>query len=151
MRITIQGETIEQHFGLRGIAVMTLERYTSAVLQTTLDPPKGGCARLSQAQCGFREQRLSRSGASAWRRCRLSAAKYVSLLATCRQLTPSLAIGCQAYKSYVFEHKQFVEFFRAATPVDELGALNIGSRPSRRKKVRAKLHRCVLPHRANLR
>ena len=40
MRVTIQGEVIEQHFGLRGIAVWTMERYASATLQTTLEPPK---------------------------------------------------------------------------------------------------------------
>ena len=36
MRVTIQGETVEQHFGLRRIAVATLERYTGAVLQVNL-------------------------------------------------------------------------------------------------------------------
>lgn len=39
MRITIQGETAWQHFGLEKIAILTLARYTSAVLETTLNPP----------------------------------------------------------------------------------------------------------------
>ena len=33
----------------------------------------------------------------------------------------------------VYEHPRFVEYFRAATPEPELGALNIGSRPARRR------------------
>eukprot|EP00808_Paulinella_micropora_P005762 g43679.t1 len=40
MRVTIQGETIEQHFGGRRIAVATLERYTGATLQATMCPPR---------------------------------------------------------------------------------------------------------------
>ena len=33
----------------------------------------------------------------------------------------------------VFEHPLFMNYFRAATPEGELGNLNIGSRPARRK------------------
>jgi phosphoenolpyruvate carboxylase len=39
----------------------------------------------------------------------------------------------QAYRGLVHETPGFVEWFRAATPVSELGELNIGSRPPSRK------------------
>ncbi len=38
-----------------------------------------------------------------------------------------------AYHSFVREQPDFVTYFRAATPEQELGMLNIGSRPARRK------------------
>lgn len=36
---------------------------------------------------------------------------------------------------FVFKHPDFVPYFRAATPEEELANLNIGSRPARRKTV----------------
>jgi phosphoenolpyruvate carboxylase len=39
----------------------------------------------------------------------------------------------QAYRTLVHETPGFVEWFRAATPISELGELNIGSRPPSRK------------------
>lgn len=36
-------------------------------------------------------------------------------------------------RSIVFEHPHFINYFTAATPESELGNLNIGSRPARRK------------------
>jgi phosphoenolpyruvate carboxylase len=39
----------------------------------------------------------------------------------------------QAYRALVHETPGFVEWFRAATPISELGELNIGSRPPSRK------------------
>jgi phosphoenolpyruvate carboxylase len=41
--------------------------------------------------------------------------------------------SCAAYRSVVFEHPNFIAYFGAATPEAELGNLNIGSRPARRK------------------
>ena len=38
-----------------------------------------------------------------------------------------------AYRSIVYDDPRFIEYFHAATPADELGAMNIGSRPARRK------------------
>ncbi|MBM76569.1 MAG: phosphoenolpyruvate carboxylase [Proteobacteria bacterium] len=38
------------------------------------------------------------------------------------------------YREIVRNHPNFVPYFRSATPEQELGALNIGSRPARRKK-----------------
>eukprot|EP00882_Tetradesmus_deserticola_P002991 GHRQ01003176.1.p1 GENE.GHRQ01003176.1~~GHRQ01003176.1.p1 ORF type:complete len:1130 (+),score=552.97 GHRQ01003176.1:118-3507(+) len=42
-------------------------------------------------------------------------------------------MSCRAYRSVVFEHPHFISYFTAATPESELGNLNIGSRPARRK------------------
>jgi phosphoenolpyruvate carboxylase len=42
-------------------------------------------------------------------------------------------LSFQAYRSLVYETPRFTEFFRAITPVSELGKLNIGSRPASRK------------------
>ena len=42
------------------------------------------------------------------------------------------AVSRQAYRAFVWENIDFVEFFRAFTPVDELALLEIASRPARR-------------------
>jgi len=41
--------------------------------------------------------------------------------------------GRKAYRSLVWEDPDFLEFFTAATPVEEIASLPIGSRPSKRK------------------
>lgn len=42
-------------------------------------------------------------------------------------------ISCQNYRSTVYENPEFLAYFNEATPQAELGYLNIGSRPTRRK------------------
>ncbi len=42
------------------------------------------------------------------------------------------AVSRAAYRAFVWENDEFVEFFRAFTPVDELALLEIASRPARR-------------------
>ena len=42
--------------------------------------------------------------------------------------------GVTAYRSVVREHPGFVEYFRQATPEQELGRLPLGSRPSKRRE-----------------
>jgi phosphoenolpyruvate carboxylase len=42
------------------------------------------------------------------------------------------AVSRAAYRAFVWDSDDFVEFFRAVTPVDELALLEIGSRPARR-------------------
>ncbi|KAG0480734.1 hypothetical protein HPP92_011592 [Vanilla planifolia] len=41
--------------------------------------------------------------------------------------------SCRHYRSVVYENPEFLAYFHEATPQAELGFLNIGSRPSRRK------------------
>ncbi|RZC29153.1 Phosphoenolpyruvate carboxylase 4 [Glycine soja] len=42
-------------------------------------------------------------------------------------------ISCQCYRNVVYENPEFLSYFHEATPQSELGFLNIGSRPTRRK------------------
>lgn len=49
----------------------------------------------------------------------------LTCLARLRSVAPA------AYRSVVFEHAKFIDYFRHATPEEELGNLNIGSRPTR--------------------
>ncbi|KAL5123542.1 Phosphoenolpyruvate carboxylase 4 [Glycine soja] len=42
-------------------------------------------------------------------------------------------ISCQCYRNVVYENPEFLSYFQEATPQSELGFLNIGSRPTRRK------------------
>ncbi|WP_339459771.1 phosphoenolpyruvate carboxylase [Pseudomonas sp. EA_105y_Pfl2_R69] len=51
-----------------------------------------------------------------------------------RDLMDKLAAdGVSAYRGVVREHPQFVEYFRQATPEQELGRLPLGSRPAKRR------------------
>jgi len=43
--------------------------------------------------------------------------------------------SCDAYRDIVVKHPAFIKYFKQATPEAELGNLNIGSRPSRRKDI----------------
>lgn len=52
-----------------------------------------------------------------------------------RTRAEELAISsCESYRSVVRGEPRFVEYFRCVTPEVELGQLNIGSRPARRRK-----------------
>ncbi len=49
-------------------------------------------------------------------------------------ITELAAAGRAAYVALTREREGFLDYFYAATPVDEIGLLNIGSRPSHRKQ-----------------
>src|SRR5471030_834893 len=42
-------------------------------------------------------------------------------------------VSCKMYRGYIRENKDFVPYFRAATPEQELAKLRLGSRPAKRK------------------
>lgn len=96
LRVTEQGEMIEAKFGLPGIALRTLELYTTAVTEATLCPPRRPRVAWRRGM-----ERLSREAA-------------------------------RHYRAVVREAPTFPAYFRAVTPVEEAGALNVGSRPPRR-------------------
>ncbi|WP_150302716.1 phosphoenolpyruvate carboxylase [Pseudomonas saliphila] len=96
-RVTEQGEMIRFKFGLPGIALQSLNLYTSAVLEATLLPPPA-----PQPQWREKMQRL--------------ADRSVTI-----------------YRGVVRDEPQFVEYFRQATPEQELGRLPLGSRPAKRR------------------
>lgn len=51
-----------------------------------------------------------------------------------RSMDELARVSREAYRKLVYETPDFVRYFRTCTPEPELGDLNIGSRPARRKK-----------------
>lgn len=98
LRVTIQGEVMEQDFGLPGLARKTLETYTTAVLKADLT-----------ASVAVKPE---------WRGL----------------MNRMSEVSCTKYREIVHKDPRFVEYFRLATPEQELGLLNIGSRPQKRKE-----------------
>ena len=97
LRLTVQGEVINQNFSLRERAFRSFEVMLTAVVKCKLLP---GVAVKKE-----------------WR----------DLLEVMSE------VSRKAYRSVVYEQPKFVKYFRQATPEQELGLLNLGSRPSRRK------------------
>ncbi|KKO09606.1 hypothetical protein LCGC14_0030990 [marine sediment metagenome] len=96
-RVTEQGEMIRFKFGLPGIAIQSLQLYTSAILEATLLPPP--------------------APEPAW-----------------RDLMQRLADrSVEIYRGVVRDEPTFVEYFRQATPEQELARLPLGSRPAKRR------------------
>ena len=87
---------IQAEFGLIGIALRTLEVYTTATLSATLRP-------AADPRPEWRKAMQSMADASA-----------------------------HTYRRLVYETPEFLDYFRTATPEEELGGINIGSRPARR-------------------
>jgi phosphoenolpyruvate carboxylase len=96
LRVTVQGEMIQAELGFVGIALRTLEVYTTATLDATLAPSPAPRAEWREAM-----DRMS-------------------------------AAAARGYRGVVYETPRFLDYFRTATPVNELSELNIGSRPARR-------------------
>ena len=101
LRMTEQGEVIDDSYGLRGIALRTLERTWGALALATAAPRESS-------------DTARRSG---WK-------ETMSHLA---------ADSRQAYRALVYEDPDFTAFFRAATPIDVIERMRIGSRPASRR------------------
>ena len=98
LRMTEQGEVVNQSYGLRPIAMRTLERTFSAVI-------------LATAHAG------------------VQAPVPAAQLAAMRTIADC---SYAAYRRLVFDDPQFYLFFSAATPLDVIERMHIGSRPAAR-------------------
>jgi phosphoenolpyruvate carboxylase len=47
------------------------------------------------------------------------------------------AVGCAAYRALVYDDPDFLAFWQAATPINDIGALKLGSRPAYRSQTRS--------------
>ncbi|PPD96069.1 hypothetical protein GOBAR_DD06916 [Gossypium barbadense] len=63
----------------------------------------------------------------------------------CNLMEEISKISCQNYRSTVYENPEFLAYFQEATPQAELGYLNIGSRPTRRKATTGIGHLRAIP------
>ncbi len=106
IRITEQGEMLSFKYGLPAIALRNLELVVAGVVQSSLPDEK------------LKDTEPSVHNPERWSAVmdHLSASAYTR------------------YRRLIYDDPDFLRFFERATPILELGWLNIGSRPARRSK-----------------
>jgi phosphoenolpyruvate carboxylase len=85
LRVTVQGEMIQAEFGLPGIALRTLEVYTTATLDATLAPSKAPAEEWRTAM-----QAMSDAAARAYREVVYETPQFVDYF---RAATPEVELG----------------------------------------------------------
>jgi phosphoenolpyruvate carboxylase len=109
LRVREQGETVKQGYGLRPIAMRTLERAFNALSLATVAGRGGEGSPAAQADC----------------------AEHLECAATLAE-----ASG-EAYRRLVYGDAQFHAYFRAVTPIDVIERMQVGSRPVHREEGRS--------------
>lgn len=104
LRLTEQGEVISQNYGLRPIALRTLERAFNALALRTAAARRGTAAPVDGTLLAGAERMAAASSAR--------------------------------YRELVYGQPGFFEYFRAATPIDAIERMQIGSRPAWRDEQR---------------
>ena len=99
LRVTEQGEIINEKYGLRGIALRTLEQVTGSVALATALPKHRG------------------NDMPEWH----------------EMMTVIAEESRRAYRKLIYDTPDFYEYFRAATPIDLIEKMRIGSRPASRR------------------
>lgn len=104
IKITEQGEVISSRYSLKGIAYRSLEQATSALIKAVT------LARTEKAvEVDAYELRNE-------------------------QIIKSISeTSLTKYQDLIFRDPDFMQFFKQSTPLGEVGELNIGSRPAKRK------------------
>jgi phosphoenolpyruvate carboxylase len=97
LRVTEQGEVINQKYGNRALAERNLELATAATLKRSLT--------------------ITPKPEALWHDI----------------MSAMSAASRESYRQLVYEHPQFVDYFRHATPIDVIERMGIGSRPSSRR------------------
>lgn len=108
IRITEQGEMLSFKYGLPAIALRNLELVVAGVIKSSLPADASQEARITEEQRQRWETIMSELSASAY----------------------------AYYRRLIYEDPGFLRFFEQATPILELGWLNLGSRPARRSRGR---------------
>ena len=101
LRLTEQGEVIHRKYGIRALALRSLEQMVGATLRASLRPHPG-----DRREAGWQE--------------------IMHAMATDSR---------DAYRAFVGA-ENFVAYFRAATPIDVIERMALGSRPARRRDMR---------------
>ncbi|MBP7687451.1 MAG: phosphoenolpyruvate carboxylase, partial [Thermoflexales bacterium] len=120
-RVTEQGETISARYANPDLAHRHLEQIASAVLLASapdMHPERSGgrpSISLRSAQDAPAEQ--SKDAPPIWRAA----------------LNAMSAVARDTYRALIFETPEFMVYWRYATPIDEIGRLSIGSRPTTRR------------------
>jgi phosphoenolpyruvate carboxylase len=109
MRITEQGEMLSFKYGLHEIAIRNMELVVAGVAQSSIPDETIIASQVHPTPTSAWIETMNRLSASAHKR----------------------------YRQLIYEDPAFLSFFEQATPILELGWLNIGSRPSRRTLSRA--------------
>ncbi len=109
MRITEQGEMLSFKYGLYDIAIRNMELVVAGVVQASTPDER------------IIETQVHPHATQEW-------------IDTMERLSGS---AHQRYRKLIYQDPTFLNFFEQATPILELGWLNIGSRPSRRTTSRA--------------
>ena len=110
LRVREQGETVKQGYGLRPIAMRTLERAFNALSLATVSSrgpaePQAGAERQSAA--------------------------HLECAATLAEASRD------AYRQLVYGDREFHDYFRAVTPIDVIERMRVGSRPVHREDGRS--------------
>lgn len=108
LRLTEQGEIIHAKYGLRDLALRTLELTAGAVIEAT-------------AANDAREASGGAETTSVW------PAQWRAVM------DRAAASARSTYRALVFDEPDFYEYFRGATPIDVIERLLIGSRPVARR------------------
>jgi phosphoenolpyruvate carboxylase len=104
IRITEQGEMLSFKYGLHEIALRNMELVVAGVVQSSIPHDLLKSSPLPPQMSQKWQETMQRLSAKAYNR----------------------------YRQLIYETPEFLRFFEQATPILELGFLNIGSRPARR-------------------
>ena len=134
-RLTVQGEVISSQYGNPHLAHRNLEQLVNAVLLASTpvgsgDPSQAGQSSdpaQSSAPVGSPDATATAGLSASLPRNPPRAAK--NWRAAMDQMS---TLARQEYRTLVYETPGFLDFWQAATPLDEIGRLRIGSRPSAR-------------------
>lgn len=135
-RMTEQGEVIHDKYGLRGIALRTLELLVGATIErcATGDRPR---TEAPAPQASLSEVPAETASAASTLILGAGSQPAIEPAPAWREVMEVLSAASRAkYRSLVHDDPDFPELFRSMTPIDVIERLRIGSRPAKRRAMR---------------